>query len=188
MWTMSVPIATCTVAGRPSRQAAASRLASEVTRAGPAGREVAAHRRPEARPSRSPSTIARFTSSPVSRAMPKAPVPSPASTSSDVRPATATSKSCTTPAPFVAIAVTKPRSMRSITTGARPTLITWAPRPQITGRRRARARRTSSRSAGSASPARIRGSPSRNAVKGAPRRCGRAKAARSTLLFREASG
>ena len=43
-------------------------------------------------------------------------------TSSEVAPATASSKSCTMPAPFSAIPVTKPRSMRSIRTGERPDL------------------------------------------------------------------
>ena len=72
-------------------------------------------------------------SSPVSRAMPKAPEPSPAATSSDVCPATASSKSCTTPAPFRARPVTRPRSMRSTITGESPTLRTCAPSPQTIG-------------------------------------------------------
>ena len=45
---MSVPIATCTVAGSPSRHAAASRLSVEVAGARTARREVAPHRGAEA--------------------------------------------------------------------------------------------------------------------------------------------
>ena len=39
------------------------------------------------------------------------------------------------PAPFMATAVTMPRSIRSVMIGASPTLITWAPTPTMTGRR-----------------------------------------------------
>ena len=51
------------------------------------------------------------------------PCPRPASTSSEVCPATASSKSWTMPAPFRAMPVTRPRSIRSIRTGERPTLM-----------------------------------------------------------------
>src|SRR5229473_76045 len=84
------------------------------------------------RPAATPSLIAALSSRPVSSAMPKRPAPSDSSTSSEVAPTSAISKSWMTAAPLVAMAETKPRSMRSITTGPRPVLITCAPRPHTT--------------------------------------------------------
>ena len=54
--------------------------------------------------------------------MPNAPDPRPAETSSEVWPATASSKSCTMPAPLRARPVTSPRSIRSTSTGREPDL------------------------------------------------------------------
>jgi hypothetical protein len=64
--------------------------------------------------------------------MPKRPVPSDSSTSSEVPPVSAISKSWMIAAPLVAMADTKPRSIRSASTGPRPVLITCAPIPQTT--------------------------------------------------------
>ena len=66
--------------------------------------------------------MAPFSSRPVSSAMPKRPGPSASSTSSEVAPTSATSKSWMTPAPLVAIADTNPRSIRSISIGPEPGL------------------------------------------------------------------
>ena len=80
-----------------------------------------------------PSRAALFSNCPVSSAAPNAPSPNVASTSSEVDPTIAISASCTSTEPLAAMAVTKPRLMRSMITGARPTLITWPPRPQMIG-------------------------------------------------------
>ncbi len=66
--------------------------------------------------------------------MPNRPLSISASTSSEVWPIKANSKSWIIPAPFMATAVTIPRSIKFVTIGARPTLMTWAPMPTITGR------------------------------------------------------
>ncbi len=79
-----------------------------------------------------PSVMAAFSSRPVSSAMPKRPGPSASSTSSEVAPTSATSKSWMTAAPLVAMADTKPRSIRSTRIGPSPVLITCAPSPQTT--------------------------------------------------------
>ena len=64
--------------------------------------------RPRPMPAATPSVVARFRNSPVSRAMPKRPRSRPGPTSSDVRPPHASSKSCTRQAPFMATAASAP--------------------------------------------------------------------------------
>ena len=88
---------------------------------------------PSPSPCAAPAVIASLRWRPVSSAMPNCPGPRLASTSSDVAPASATSKSWIRPAPFIAMAATNPRSMRSMMTGASPALMTCAPSPQTTG-------------------------------------------------------
>ena len=66
--------------------------------------------------------------------MPKAPVRISLSTSSDVWPTKASSKSWMMPAPLSERLVMIPRSIRSMITGFKPTLIAWAPMPSMTGR------------------------------------------------------
>ena len=131
MWTMSVPRATCTVQGTSSRAHAASRLCARW--GGRMARSRSPTARPKPTPRRAPSTAASLRTRPVSSAMPKSPSDSCASTSSEVHPAVASSKSCTAQAPLSATAVTNPRSTRSIRMGDSPTLMTWAPMPKRTG-------------------------------------------------------
>ena len=87
---------------------------------------------PSPSPSCTPSLIAAFSSSPGflrhaeaarARALRRRPRTS--------LPDNASSKSWMTPAPLVASAETKPRSIRSISTGDSPVLITCAPMPQM---------------------------------------------------------
>ena len=68
----------------------------------------------------------------------------------------------------MAMPETKPCFIRSISTGARPTLITWPPMPHRIGLRAARARRIAAATERKSSAARIRGRESRNAAKLAP--------------------
>src|SRR5207249_1912202 len=83
MWMMSVPIATCAVAGMPARAAAARML---VRRKGRRARRMASPiARPSPTPAATPSRVARFRNSPVSRAIPKVPRSRPGPTSSEVR-------------------------------------------------------------------------------------------------------
>ena len=89
---MSVPMPTCTVTGISSRAAAASDAEPLVRRRC----ARAATRRPPGRSrgrAPTPSLIAAFSSRPVSSAMPKRPGPSASSTSSEVDPDSASSKS-----------------------------------------------------------------------------------------------
>ena len=83
---------------------------------------------PRPRPAATPSMMARFSCVPVSSAIPKVPGPRVASTSSDVAPDSAISKSWMMPAPLVAIADTNPRSIRSTSTGDSPVFRTCAPK------------------------------------------------------------
>jgi len=69
----------------------------------------------------------------------------------------ATSKSWMLVAPFIAMAVTAPRRIRSIRTGLRPHLTTCPPIMAITGLPRRRAETTASTTARSPVAARIRG-------------------------------
>src|SRR6266481_3410344 len=101
---------------------------------------------------------------PVSAAMPNWPSPRPASTSSEVLPARAISKSWMRAAPFMAMPETNPRFIRSIRTGPRPTLMTWPPRPQRMALRCLRARWIALRSWRRSSAARMFGRESRNFV------------------------
>ena len=81
-----------------------------------------------------PRVMASLSIRPVSSAIPNRPESISASTSSDVCPMKASSKSWMMTAPFIASAVTMPRSIRSTSSGPSPTFTTWAPMPTITGR------------------------------------------------------
>ena len=124
----------------------------------------------------------------VSSAMPKRPGPRAASTSSEVAPASAISTSWMTPAPFNASAETRPRSIRSISTGDRPALMTCAPRPHTIGAPAARAATIASTTAVNSAAASSFGSRATNVSTLAPGTCGAAKSSRRTLLGRDASG
>ena len=82
-------------------------------------------RRPtgRAQPRRDALVDRAFSCVPVSSAMPNVPGPSVASTSSEVPPDSAISKSWMMPAPLVAMAETNPRSIRSTSTGLSPVLV-----------------------------------------------------------------
>ena len=131
MWMMSVPMATWTVTGTFSRWPAASRLLSLYGKS-PAWIILPTHAPMPS--SADADAIAWFSMLPVSSAMPKAPERISLSTSSDVWPMKASSKSWMIPAPFRERLVMMPRSIRSMITGFRPTLIEWAPMPSMTGR------------------------------------------------------
>ncbi|MNC85728.1 hypothetical protein D3C83_13400 [compost metagenome] len=120
--------------------------------------------------------------------MPKRPGPSASSTSSDVAPASATSKSWMMPAPFIASADTKPRSIRSMITGETPVLITCAPMPQTMPALAARARTMASTTRLTSRAPSSAGSASNQAWNVAPRPAGRPKSATRALLARDASG
>ena len=120
--------------------------------------------------------------------MPNRPGPSASSTSSEVDPESASSKSWITPAPFIASAETKPRSIRSIRTGDSPVLSTCAPMPQRRPRSAARAARMAATTALKSAPASIDGSDSTNAATVAAAPAGFAKSAAFALLRRDASG
>ncbi len=83
----------------------------------------------------------------VSRAIPKEPSASCASTSSDVFPARASSTSWITPAPFIATPAKSPSDSPCNRRGDSPTLMKWAPIPSRTGAFRRRARTTASTTA-----------------------------------------
>ena len=84
--------------------------------------------------SRTPWATAAFISRPVSSLTPKAPSARSFSTSSEVAPARAISKSWMAVAPFKARAETKPRCMRSMMTALRPHFTTCPPNPQTMAR------------------------------------------------------
>src|SRR4051812_32035259 len=186
MWMMSVPIAMCTVTGICSRAAAASTLCLAYCGSFAARNRVTDW--PMPRPAATPSLIAPLSSRPVSSAMPKRPGPSASSTSSDVAPASATSKSWMIDAPLVAMAETKPRSMRSISTGPSPVLITCAPNPHTTPPSARFASPIAATIALKSAAASMEGSESRKPPIDAPGVAGRAKSATRALLARDFNG
>src|SRR6478735_830691 len=92
------------------------------------------------------------------------------------------------PAPFVASAETKPRSIRSIRIGPSPVLMTWAPNPQMMPRAPVRADRIAATTALKSAPARMAGNDARSDAIPPPARYGFAKSAAFALLVRDASG
>ncbi len=186
MWMMSVPIATCAVSGMPSRADAHAMLAR--ANGGCAAERYAATDCPSPMPRETPSVMAPLSSRPVSSAMPKRPGPSASSTSSEVDPASAISKSWMMPAPFVANADTKPRSARSTRIGARPVFTTCAPKPQMMPPPESRAAAMAAATALKSAAPRMPGRLSTNAATPAPFACGFAKSSTLTLLARDASG
>jgi hypothetical protein len=92
------------------------------------------------------------------------------------------------PAPFIATADTYPRRMRSISTGDRPVLITWAPSPQTMPASARRASRIAAATAATSRAPSMRGSDANQSAKLPPGACGRAKSSARTLLRREARG
>src|SRR3984885_14449927 len=109
-------------------------------------------------------------------------------TSSEVPPTRAISKSWTSAAPFIAMPLTKPRFMRSISRGPRPTLMTWPPMPQRIALPALRESKIASRIRRKSSAARMRGSDSRKWAKLSPALWGRANWRKLTLFGRFASG
>ena len=111
MWTMSVPIATCTVNGIPWRRAATSRLASSP------GPPCSITTSPSAAPRPIDASTARrqalANSSDVSRANPNVPAMSRGPTSSLVLPAIASSRSWIAAEPFKARPLRTLRSTQS---------------------------------------------------------------------------
>src|SRR5437667_7493510 len=186
MWMMSVPIATCTVTGRPSRTPAASRLVFRF------GKRRSSTQVPNAspmpRPLRTPRVIASLRRRPVSSAIPKRPVLISVSTSSEVWPIRASSKSWMMTAPVSARAVMTRRSIRSTSTGLRPTFVGCAPMPTTTGLPARRALTIASVTSRSVLPARMSGSPPRKSATVPPGFHGRADSPSLTLLCRLASG
>ncbi len=135
---MSAPTATWTVTGAPSRYASPSRLffryrAFDDTIAFPT-------EAPNPRPAGTPSDSASWMNCAVSFAMPNDPSERQAATSSEVFPASASSTSWITPAPFIATAVNTPSRIPWSRSGERPTLMKCAPIPSSTGAPRLRAR------------------------------------------------
>ena len=120
--------------------------------------------------------------------MPNRPGPSAASTSSEVEPASAISKSWMMPAPLVAKAETNPRSARSTRIGERPVLRTCAPNPQMMPPPERRASTMARTTAFRSAAPRMFGRLSRNADAPLPFTCGFAKSSAFTLLARVASG
>src|SRR6267154_1983424 len=120
--------------------------------------------------------------------MPNAPAPRPASTSSEVLPARAISKSWIRAAPFMAREVIKPRRMRSMRIGPRPTLITWPPMPQRMGLRCLRAVWMAARRLRRSAAARKLGREARNLLREGLLAGGLAKSRTLTLLLRDARG
>ena len=180
MWMMSVPIATCTVTGTPSRTPAASRL---VCRFGKRRSSIQVpNASPMPRPLRTPRVIASFRKRPVSSAIPKRPVLISVSTSSEVRPISASSKSWMMTAPVSASAVMTRRSIRSTSTGLRPTFVGCAPRPTTNGLPARRALTIASVTSRSVRAARMSGSPARKSVTVPPGFHGRADSPSLTLL------
>src|SRR5206468_8388991 len=106
----------------------------------------------------------------------------------EVAPASATSKSWISAAPFIATAVTYRRFSRSISTGASPHLMACPPSPQMIGLRRERARSSAATTARKLSPARMRGKEFVQARTEAPAGGTRAKSETDTLLGRERRG
>src|SRR5581483_2908086 len=93
-----------------------------------------------------------------------------------------------TAAPFVAIAETKPRSIRSIRTGATPVLITCAPRPQTIPPPVRFASTMAPATALRSAAARMFGSDSMNAPADPFTGSGRPKSSVRALLGRDLSG
>ena len=120
-------------------------------------RQIFGHRLSEPEALRDAVGNSAFIRRPVSSAIPKRPGPSASSTSSDVPPESASSKSWIRPAPLVASAETNPRSIRSMRIGERPVFKTCAPKPQRMPRSFARARRIAATIALKSAPARIEG-------------------------------
>ena len=176
-------MATCTVTGISRRPADASTLMLAKRRL--RAMQVADHRLPETQAGRRrPSLMAPFNSRPVSSAMPNRPGPSASSTSSEVEPDRASSKSWITPAPFVAMADTNPRSIRSMTTGESPVLSTCAPRPQMMPCPPSRAARIAATTALKSAAARMTGRLSISPATPLPALYGLAKSAAFALLWR----
>ena len=135
MCTMSVPIATWTVAGMPFLRAATNRLASSpgppllqdhLTQGGTQPSYPASAARSQAATNRSV----------VSRAKPNVPAASRGPTSSLVWPAIASSRSWIAADPFMATPVKMPRAIQSFRYGPHPVLITWPPSAASTWRPR----------------------------------------------------
>jgi hypothetical protein len=91
-------------------------------------------------------------------------------------------------APLVAIAETNPRSIRSISSGPSPVLMTCAPIPHTMPASVRRASRNAATMVLNAAPARISGIESRSAATGPPGETGRAKSSTRALLARDFSG
>ena len=125
---MSVPIATCTVNGTAARRGcgdAELRVRALLVRA------VRANGLSEPEAVRHALGDRAIEQVPVSSAIPKRPGPNASSTSSEVEPARAISKSWMIPAPLVARADTNPRSHQIDEDGCEsPVLSTWARKTQ----------------------------------------------------------
>ena len=100
----------------------------------------------------------------------------------------ASSKSWMMTAPFMANAVTMPRSMRSTSSGPNPTFTTWAPMPTMTGRPRRCAFAMACATSRSVFTARISGSESRKRLNERPFVQTLAKLETCTLVCRRWSG
>ena len=176
MWWMSVPIATCTVTGIAEprgRGEDRARLVRIAARAGSRARSP----RPCRCPSAAPAAIAAFSRSAVSRAMPKLPSSSArADVLAGARPSSRARGRGRSRRRSSARPPTSPRSSRSTTTGARPTLITCAPKPQsIVRPRRAGARGRVDRARAGRGAEQDPGRPVEERARSeAPGRCGRA--------------
>src|SRR5882672_4149601 len=92
------------------------------------------------------------------------------------------------PAPFIASAETYPRSIKSISTGETPVLMTCAPMPQTMPPPRVLAATTASTTRRMSAAPRIAGSESNHDLNEAPAENGLAKSSARALLTREASG
>ena len=93
-----------------------------------------------------------------------------------------------TPAPFSASAETRPRSIKSMSTGDSPALMTCAPSPHTIGAPAACAAAIASTTAVNSPAASSFGRRATNSATLPPAACGAAKSSRRTLLGRDASG
>ncbi len=154
-WSVSVPIATCTVSGIDRSAARARRLRS--ARGALASRRNRPRDSPRPRPFATPSFTARFMRVGVSSTIPNCPVPRVSSTGSEVLPHIAISKSWIAAAPFIASAVKAPRSSKASKGRWTPVLMTWPPSMPTTTFRPSTASRQASSSARKDSPVRMSG-------------------------------
>ncbi len=92
------------------------------------------------------------------------------------------------PAPFIASAETQPRSMRSISTGDTPVLMTCAPMPHTMPAPRVLAATIASTTRRTSAPPRMAGSASNQALNDEPRGTGVAKSSARALLGRDDKG